>query len=231
MKTAILAKTVGVACSLLAAAPALTQGHDDCTQAQPISGLGTFAFDNSAATSAGPSNALCNAFGTTAIDNDVWFEWTTATEGFHELNTCGTTSVDTKVAVYGVSCAGPILACNDDACSSLQSRIGWNVTAGDTYLIRIGTFPTAAGGTGDFTISTIPTVLNPANMHHYQYIPGQSDWNRADQISSSVSHMGDPGHLATVTDAAEDAFVYFTLSGGPLGNSWLGAFQDMTDHI
>jgi hypothetical protein len=70
------------------------------------------------------------------------------------LNTCGQTGVDTKIAIYdGCGCpTGPALACNDDSCG-LQSQVRWNPVPGNTYMIRVGTFPGATGGTGTFSIS------------------------------------------------------------------------------
>ncbi|MCP3920427.1 MAG: hypothetical protein GY711_33280 [bacterium] len=208
---------------LLAITPfAAAQGADDCSMAQPIAGVGTYSFDNTAATTDGSPDTLCDAFGQADIENDVWFSWTAASTGFHELATCGS-GVDTKVAVYAGSCTGLILGCNDDWCG-VQTRVGWAARDGDTYLIRIGNFPGAAAGSGSFDISEIPIIANPTNGHTYQYVPGYGDWDRADTVATQAG-----GHIATIADAAEDTFVYATVDGQPTGNAWLGAFQDMND--
>ena len=58
-------------------------GGDDCTAPDVVVGTGTFSFDNTAATTGidGQTEILCDAFGTTGIDNDVWFEWTATADG------------------------------------------------------------------------------------------------------------------------------------------------------
>jgi len=135
-------------------------GSDSCTTAQPISGPGLFGFDNSNATtgSVGQNEYLCYQFGSSTVDNDVWFEWTSDCTGVGLLTTCGLTSVDTKVAIYpGGSCpqAGSTnnaLACNDDTCG-LQSELSFAIVNSNTYLIQVGTFPGATGGPGQFQIS------------------------------------------------------------------------------
>ncbi len=131
--------------------------NDSCENATPISGSGTFNFNNLGTTSVGPDHALCNFFGFSNIENDVWFCWTADCSGDVTVSTCGQTTVDTKIAVYdGCTCPlgdESILACNDDACSTFQSSVNFSATLGNTYLIRIGTFPGASGGAGTFTIT------------------------------------------------------------------------------
>jgi len=212
--------------ALLGASPAFGQGSDACAMAQGISGTGAFAFDNTSATLDGVPDPLCNAFGTSDIDFDVWFEWTAPATDRFLLETCNLTSVDTKVAAYDGSCTGPILACNDDSCG-FQSRISFDAILGQAYLLRIGTFPGAAGGTGTFTITDSVQVLNPANGNYYEVVFEHLSWGAARIAAEATTFMGHQGHLVTLTDNAEDQFVYFTLAGSELGNAWLGAFQNM----
>ena len=154
----ITASLVGVSAS-----PALALqggGSDACATAQPISGPGQFAFDNSNATTGpeGQNEYLCYQFGSSAVDNDVWFEWTSDCTGIGVVSTCTLTSVDTKIAAYpGGSCpqvgsTGTALDCNDDFCG-FQSEISFAIVNGNSYLIQVGTFPGAAGGQGQFEIS------------------------------------------------------------------------------
>ncbi|MBJ01952.1 MAG: hypothetical protein CMK00_03680 [Planctomycetes bacterium] len=213
---------VSVSLALLAGtAPALAQGQDDCANAQPISGLGSFAFDNSVAVMDGLADPLCDAFGTQDIDQDVWFAWTATDDGLHRLSTCNQTGVDTKVAVYDGSCTAAMLACNDDACG-LQSETSWSAVNGQMYILRIGTFPGAIGGTGQVTITSDQPVLNPANGHYYMYISSPLDWAAAEAEAQTLMHQGVPGHLVTVADAAENDFLVNTFGQ----RCWIGAFQD-----
>jgi len=140
------------------------QGADACDLAQVIAGVGLFDFDNTAATQDGAGNPLCLEFGTDQIDRDVWFAWTPASSGGYLVRTCNVAPIDTKIAIYdGSSCAASImLDCNDDTCS-LQSRVQADgLVGGSTYLIRIGSFPGAAGGAGQFEIVAVGAPANDA---------------------------------------------------------------------
>lgn len=173
-------------------------GGDDCDDCVAIAGEDTFDFDNTSATSNGPGNALCDKFGTDDIDNDVWFCWTSPCDGPVTLSTCSLTDVDTKVAVYdGTNCndlTNNILACNDDTCG-LQSTVNWSAVAGDTYLLRIGTFPGAAGGTGQFSISCDPVTANDGSDGALLIKAGET-------VSGDTSHAGpeDQRYSATAID-------------------------------
>lgn len=149
-------------------------GTDDCVTPMPIAGQGTFSFDQTTATTGtqGQSESLCFAFGTSAIENDVWFCWTADADGCAEVSTCGVTATDTKIAAYpgcGCPASGTALACNDDACG-LQSTIGFPVSNGTTYTLQVGTFPGASPGTGSFTVQIPPCPTpNPIQLvGHYR---------------------------------------------------------------
>jgi Lectin C-type domain len=186
----------------LLAAPALAQGSDSCAAAQLIAGTGLFAFDNSAATTDGAPSGLCNFSGQTQIEHDVWFEWVAPASGPYLLSLCGQASIDSKVAVYDGSCAGALLACNDDSCA-LQSQLMFNASNSQTYILRIGTYPGTAGGTGNIDIESaiLRTVTNPANGHTYQLLPSSS-WTVAEAAAVALG-----GHLATVRSQAEQDFL------------------------
>lgn len=134
-------------------------GADDCSLPDSIAGQGSFAFDNSLATtgSSGQSEAACYLLGSSVVDRDVWFSWTADASGDAVISTC-TASVDTKIAGYlSAACPvmGTVLDCSDDACG-LQSSITFPVSQGTSYALQVGTFPGAAGGPGllDIIINT-----------------------------------------------------------------------------
>ena len=147
------------------APPPPPPANDGCATPTTIAGAGPHNFDTTMATTGveGQTEALCNAFATTGIDNDQWFKWTAGATGQASLSVCGQSSVDTKVAAYpgAPNCptAGTALACNDDTCG-LQSEICWNVTNGASYIIQMGTFPGATGGAGTFSL-TVGGASNP----------------------------------------------------------------------
>ncbi|MBL8861853.1 MAG: hypothetical protein JNK02_07550 [Planctomycetes bacterium] len=133
--------------------------NDDCSLPVNVVGAGPHPFDTTTATtgSQGQGAALCLAFGSANIYNDVWFTWTAPASGQYEISVCGFTGYDTKLAVYsGAGCpsGGPI-ACNDDSCG-LQSAACFSATAGQTYTIQIGAYGTAGSGTGAFTLTLVP---------------------------------------------------------------------------
>jgi hypothetical protein len=150
------------ASSALTVASAQT-GADACTTPDAIAGQGSFAFDQTLATTGieGQTEVLCYAFGSSAIDNDVWFSWTADATGTAILSTC-TATIDTKIAAYpagGCPTAGTSLACNDDSCG-LQSQISFAVTAGTAYTLQVGTFPGALGGTGNLDATIVGATTN-----------------------------------------------------------------------
>ena len=149
-----------IAASALCAG-AFAQANDDCANAQVIAGCGSFVYDTSLATQDGLGDPLCFKFGTSQIAHDVWFSWTAPTAGSYTMDTCIGGGPDDKIAVYsdtGVCPPTGALDCNDDTCG-LNSMISWNATAGQGYLLRIGTFPSAVGGPGFFDLTGCGTVL------------------------------------------------------------------------
>jgi hypothetical protein len=139
--------------------------NDLCANAMPIAGEGTFPFDNLGAATDGPAHATCTFFGQNQIANDVWYCWTATCDSGVQLETCGMTTVDTKIAVYD-GCACPpgdanLIACNEDDCD-LQSRVRFETVAGQQYLIRIGNFagPSGDPGTGQFSLTCVPVPSN-----------------------------------------------------------------------
>ncbi|MCY2961535.1 MAG: hypothetical protein NTY35_15335 [Planctomycetota bacterium] len=136
--------------------PASAPANDACGSPTPISGLGTFPFDNGFATSGaeGQSEVACNFFGSTAMVQDVWFRWTSTVNGTVIVDTCGG-SIDTKIAVYsGPGCpVAPAIACNDDGCN-FQSRVVFQAVSGAVYTFQVGLYPFGAnGGAGSLRVS------------------------------------------------------------------------------
>ena len=208
-------------------APALAQGDNTCATAQVIAGPGLFAFDNTLATTDGSPDNLCLFFGQSQIELDVWWSWSTTTSGLVQIDTCGQTGVDTRIAVYDGSCAGPVIACGDDACN-LQTEIQFNAVAGQTYIVRLGVYPGATPGTGNMNIAPVlpPAILatatNPANGHVYHLLD-YSSWSEAEMAAIQLG-----GHLVTVNDQAEHDWIAanFHNFGGVDIDLWMG-FNDV----
>ncbi len=136
--------------------------NDSCTTPTAVVGNGPHNFDTTTNTTGveGQNEPLCFAFGTSALYNDGWFTWVAGTTSTYEISLCGSSSYDTRVAVYGGSgCpTGAALACNDDSCG-LVSAACFSAVSGQTYTIQIGGFSAAASGTGTFLLT--PVASNP----------------------------------------------------------------------
>lgn len=181
----------------LGSGSALVGGSDSCATPEAIVGDGLYPFDTGSATTGpqGQTQAICNQVGGgSAIFSDVWFAWTATADGLVSVDTCGLTSVDTKIAVYaGAGCpAAPALACNDDACSGAQSTATFNAQAGQSYTIQLGLYPgaqpPATPGPGQFRISTTPVQA------------GQDSCSTALALSGDGIHAFD---LSSATTGAE----------------------------
>src|SRR6185295_8197123 len=90
---------ISLAGALVLAATA-SATNDNCAMATAITGTGTFAFNNSAATTGtqGQMTPLCSHVG-----RDLWYTWTAPLSGLATLSTCGMTTIDSAVAVYNGS--------------------------------------------------------------------------------------------------------------------------------
>ena len=137
-------------------------GADDCNSAHRNAGTGDqfgVFFIHGTTGTAGQNEANCYAFGTSGVDNDVWFDWTSNQTNQASMSTCNGTAADTKIAAYpgGAGCpaTGSSIACNDDACG-LQSTITFAATSGASYVLQVGSFPGASGGSGTFDIQLAP---------------------------------------------------------------------------
>lgn len=150
-------------------------GNDECT-APLIAVLGPNAYDNSGATTGcdGQSDTLCGLESNSAIDNDLWYTWTSPaapttglnTPFYAQITTCGLSLDDTKLAVYqGAGCpSGAALACRDDTCGTGQTTVIFQYTPATAYSIQVGNspgFPGSAGNFFDISIVTHPAACAP----------------------------------------------------------------------
>lgn len=146
---------------LLAAwGPCTSPLNDLCINPQtiPVGHLPQFIpFCTVQATSSGPGFALgtCGDLATD-LSKDVWFNYSSASDGTLTVQTCGDADFDTIIAIYGVPIPGlggcppqqgqpglvELLGCNDDApnCPRLTSRLELELSANHIYKIRVGGF-------------------------------------------------------------------------------------------
>ena len=220
--------------ALLAAfsSPSLAlQGSDSCTTPELIAGTGTFSFDCTTATTGieGQGEGLCYAFASTAVDQDVWFEWTPDFSGMAIITTCGGTTEDTKIAAYpGSGCPsfGTAIACSEDDCG-YQSTIAFGVIDGSQYMIQGGNFPGSIPTTaGTFTITEDAPDYLPETGHYYDWIAtGPIDWASAKAAAEGLVYQGVQGHLLTINSQEENDFIQSTFGE----RAWIGGYQDHGD--
>lgn len=121
--------------------------NDECSAAT-VAVVGANEFTN-----AGASGSTATSCAT--INKDVWFSFTATGNESVTISLCaadgGSATFDTVVGVFD-ACGGAEIICNDDSCA-LQSSVTFTPTCGTTYYIGVGSFGTAAFGSGTFTIT------------------------------------------------------------------------------
>jgi hypothetical protein len=214
---ASLSAIVSLASTGLAAA----QATDDCASAPALKSYGTFPFDTNGATTDGAADVLCNFFSNQNIFNDVWYRFTAPETFVVEVSTCTQTTLDSKIAIYGgADCSAPVIACSDDNCS-LQTRVSFAASAGETYLVRIGGYASTNFGSGTVTIHALPLlgdITDPATGIRYVAVAGTT-WTASEALAVALG-----GHLVSIGDQAEQDFVHgnFGNLGGVDRRIWIG---------
>ena len=165
-----------------------TLSADDCGDAAAGNSEGYYSLNNFLATLDGPPHTACvnivnsnEEVGEDQIEHDVWTCWTAPCTSTVVVETCDLATIDTRIAVYeGCACpvtTGRLLACNDDGAEcSLQSRAVFEATAGQTYLIRVGTYPSRPGGFGLVKVACgIAGCAGPGDCLTVNETPGCAD--------------------------------------------------------
>jgi hypothetical protein len=66
--------------------------------------------------------------------------------------------------------------------------------------------------------------LNPGNGHYYEWVSTALTWYDADAAANASSHLGLPGHLVTITSAAENLWITAN-SPKVVDSPWIGLIQ------
>ena len=145
--------------------------NDTCNQATAIS---TLPFTDTADTTGAvesvddPVQTCTNS----ANANTVWYTITAPQDGILTVDTCGS-DYDTVLTAFTGSCGAPTsVACNDDVgsdplCGATQSRIQFDVFAGNAYLIEAAQFGAPLGGSLVLNVS-----IGPRNCEQGRCLPG-----------------------------------------------------------
>ncbi|MDP7009412.1 MAG: hypothetical protein QGI78_07565, partial [Phycisphaerales bacterium] len=139
--------------------PCAAAAGDECDTAIEIFD-GANAFDTSNMTPSYPipDDTLCEG---TYLDwgdsPDGWYYWVATCDGTASFSACDAASYDTSMALYEGSCDNQV-SCNgdtggEDGCQGYYSAIyDWPVTAGTTYIVRMGGW-NGDSGAGTITIT------------------------------------------------------------------------------
>jgi hypothetical protein len=178
--------------------------NDACSSATPVVAGGTYIGSTVCATRDG--FASCGA---STQGPDVWYRFTAPSSGILHADTCGVAgSFNTVLSFHLNSCPGVtanLFACNNDSCGTLSS-LDAPVSAGSTYLIRVGGF--GANDLGNYELhitftpgscyancdgSTIAPVLNVNDFICFQtrFAAGDSYANCDNSTTAPVLNIND----------------------------------------
>jgi len=205
--------------------------NDLCGNATPIT-AGSWAWNNDGANTDGPTTGAC------VPRQDVWFSYTAPCNGTVWLDTCGSMTPDTLLAVYSGPCAAlNLINCNDNATmgpcqGSNQSFLSFNAVQGQTYRIRVGT-PAGITGCGVLNLQgPLPPVgtvgNNPTCSWRWYRIIGSGNgtpwaWSLSSPCCANLQNLNVPGvtgsaaqlaaaFAASINSAAPGSATSFTIN-------------------
>jgi len=136
---------------------------------------------------------------------DVWHSYTPDSNEVVDISLCGSV-LDTSLVVFD-DCGGTELACSEDYCG-FQSLVTLDLTAGETYLIRVAGYDAETNGTGPYDLLITDAPEPPVNNtcqdanEIVQYSPVTGSTTTAygtDITSCTVSDMRDVWYYFTPT--------------------------------
>lgn len=194
----------------------------NCLNSTPVSG---FQFFNDSTT--GQTACLGSDCNLTVTNSPARVYSLIAQGGSVYINTCNGADFDSIISVHS-GCPmtdANLVACDHAACD-LGAAVSFCATQGQAYYIRVGGVGSASG---DFTFLMIEFTagiqegpfLNPANGHWYYKTTGGT-WTANEQLAISKG-----GHLATINDAAENAWIVSNFAV-PSGGGMMIGINDAT---
>ena len=139
------------------------QTADECVDAvQIFAGERAFVTDGATSSDA-PLDEVCWSDGEQQPSNDIWFRWVAPYSGQATVSTCGDADFDTWLVAYQGSCAGAVVACNDQnpQCAQNTSEMEFEIVGGTPYLLRVGGWENEAIGSGTLSIMA---ALSPSDL-------------------------------------------------------------------
>jgi len=143
----LLAASAGFAFSMFAVQSTMAQTPANACSAAPLVAVpGAYSGTTTTATNDGSANC-----GQSATTRDTWLQVMPGASASLTASTCGGASWDTVLSVH-TGCPGTTanqIGCLDDSCGQ-QTQLSVNISAGNTYYVRISGFN---GANGAFTIN------------------------------------------------------------------------------
>jgi len=229
--------------ALCAASTALAQ--DECASAPTLVNGVASAFNTATATASpeAVSGALCAGtyLNWQVTQPDVWFKWVApAQNGTIDISTCDAASYDTSIVLYEGTCGSLVeVACNGDSaggnssCQQYYSEIvGFSVTPGSTYYVRVGGY-NGATGSGNLLLAFTQGAANcgsagACNVAHAT--PGCDDTTCCNIVCNLFPSCCDTGWDQSCVDIAiPECGFYSCTPVGPANNCATNATTVTTD--
>jgi hypothetical protein len=201
-------------------------GSNDCaTGAQVVTVDGTYTLDTTGFNTDGPSHsgAICNS-GSDHIWNDCWFRFVAPANGIATFSLCDLVTFDSKIALYDLGTEpgsfdfndldAALVSCIDDGANGAPcflvggstpyaSELKAEVTAGRTFLLRIGGYDSVDAGSGAVELDLPePCVLDAPTASEGE--PCGADTNGGCDSTTPASTVIAAGQIISGTYWAEN---------------------------
>lgn len=151
--------------------------NDCATSAMVVVDDDAKAFDTTAANTDGPNEAGCNsARSDLQVWHDLWYVFVAPGNGLATASCCNAATFDTKIVAYELpgsygafdpdDLPDQYVGCNEDGdgCDLFTSTLDFDVTVGQTYLVRVGGY-LGESGTGTISFSLPDPCALPSGSH------------------------------------------------------------------
>jgi uncharacterized repeat protein (TIGR01451 family) len=154
----------------------------------------------------------------------VWFKYVATFTGPLRVDTAGS-DFDTVLTAYLTSVSSNTeVACNDDVDGTLQSRIIFPVTTGQTYYLEAASFGTTSGGGLTLHVSR-PTVLSLSKTHTGSFIQGQTGATYTLTVSNAAGAAATDGSMLSVSDTLPSGLTFVSMTGTGWNCSFLFCYR------
>lgn len=112
--------------------------------------------------------------------------------------------------------------------STLDFRKRNDVTVGRELAVEIARAVGVAAAAAPLEGRGGVIARDPLTGHVYEAVRGTMTWYEAEHAAAARTYRGTRGHLATITSADEDRFIWENLRQAVVGGYWLGGFKEVS---